>query len=1105
MQLGAAITADTSDYDDANAAGDTGDDGITFPTFYDGNIFYDIPASNISAQGTGNLYAWIDFDNNGSFDTDEFASVLVSAGTAAGPLSWSKQFDAAASGPLFARFRFTSDTLTSADFATAASDGEVEDYQINTVPFTYTATCSATGSGDQYLDHTLYYRPGSTGLVRMNHLAILGAPDVTSTLQQDRWTTLGTTGGELIVAFTDNIMSNTGDASADFTIREIGAPESASVHLFPYAETAVILQEAGILAAADGSYFVGNAVANAAIDIDSVFGNLFAAGRLQFGAIKLISTTGSGDGPDMDALSVTVSQTCSQVRQPSDYSDAPIATYGEANHIVGGSSLYLGMTAPDSEASARMGGDNGVNADGDNTDGSNDEDGITLPTFTQGQSATITANVNGAGGYLQGWIDFGGNGTFVPVATNLQDSDGDGEISFSVNVPANAVTTQTYARFRWSTESGLAATSSASDGEVEDYALTIEPDKDYSDAPITSTSYGDASHAIDPSMQLGAAITADTSDYDDANAAGDTGDDGVVVPTLVAGNVTPVTISPSNLTGSGTGTLHGWIDFDGDGIFEAAEHASVGFNNGATGELTFFGYGTTQAAGTTFARFRLTSDTLTDADFATAASDGEVEDYQITVQSQPSLVCGVPENTGVGASIVPFDMNGLAVSSGAPNQSTIVTLSDGRQVTVSSEYVAGPGWGNFTMSNVRPVGKFLPQMNGVRGLRTGNGARMKLTFSPATNIIVGDAETLSSGEALTVTTNGGVWEQVDGTTPDDDLFISGLETQTMSQIGLDTRTDNDFIVAVSRNTSQLDVAVDAVGGLTGFFIAFVGSDNGDALISHGPAPHTVNKFTSCTAYGSSNLFIGPDAPDAENPADTFSADGTGDDTNNSGSADDEGGVTVPTTILATQTSDVTIPQADITGSGIGTLHAWIDFDGNGVFDVDEYASVGFNNGATGNLTFSGYGTAMMDGTTFARFRVTTDTLTSADAKKPVFDGEVEDYQITVSPAADLSITKTNTPGVNGEVDQADDTVTTGQFTTFTLVVTNNGPSAVTGALVTDNPSSGLTCTGTDAVTITGDGVPSGSFTIADLTGAGIALDTLTDGQSTILTYSCEVN
>jgi len=109
------------------------------------------------------------------------------------------------------------------------------------------------------------------------------------------------------------------------------------------------------------------------------------------------------------------------------------------------------------------------------------------------------------------------------------------------------------------------------------------------------------------------------------------------------------------------------------------------------------------------------------------------------------------------------------------------------------------------------------------------------------------------------------------------------------------------------------------------------------------------------------------------------------------------------------------------------------------------------------------------------------------------------------PQADLSITKTNTPGVNGGVDQADDTVTSGQMTTYTIVVTNNGPDSVTGAVVTDTPSGDLTCPGTNAVTISGDGVPTGTFTIADLTGAGISLENLDDGQSTTLTYSCEVN
>lgn len=57
--------------------------------------------------------------------------------------------------------------------------------------------------------------------------------------------------------------------------------------------------------------------------------------------------------------------------------------------------------------------------------------------------------------------------------------------------------------------------------------------------------------------------------------------------------------------------------------------------------------------------------------------------------------------------------------------------------------------------------------------------------------------------------------------------------------------------------------------------------------------------------------------------------------------------------------------------------------------------------------------------------------------------------------ANLSITKTNTPGVNGEVDQAGDTVDAGSPAIYTLVATNAGPDAAHGAVVRDQPISGL--------------------------------------------------
>ena len=112
---------------------------------------------------------------------------------------------------------------------------------------------------------------------------------------------------------------------------------------------------------------------------------------------------------------------------------------------------------------------------------------------------------------------------------------------------------------------------------------------------------------------------------------------------------------------------------------------------------------------------------------------------------------------------------------------------------------------------------------------------------------------------------------------------------------------------------------------------------------------------------------------------------------------------------------------------------------------------------------------------------------------------------TNAPSVDLQITKTNTPGVNGEVDQAGDTLLSGSTSTYTLVVTNAGPGPVTGAVVRDAPGAGLTCPPGNSVNITGSGLPTGGpFTIADLTGTGIVLGTLSAGQSTTLTFSCTV-
>ncbi|WP_145985431.1 CshA/CshB family fibrillar adhesin-related protein [Marilutibacter maris] len=122
-----------------------------------------------------------------------------------------------------------------------------------------------------------------------------------------------------------------------------------------------------------------------------------------------------------------------------------------------------------------------------------------------------------------------------------------------------------------------------------------------------------------------------------------------------------------------------------------------------------------------------------------------------------------------------------------------------------------------------------------------------------------------------------------------------------------------------------------------------------------------------------------------------------------------------------------------------------------------------------------------------------------------FSGEVEDHPVTLTMATDLAITKTNTPGVNGKVDQAGDAVVSGATTTDEIRVTNNGPNEVAGALVRDTAAAGLDCPPGSPVTISGDGIPAGGpFDIADLTGSGIAFGHLGVGDVAVLEFSCSV-
>ncbi len=159
-----------------------------------------------------------------------------------------------------------------------------------------------------------------------------------------------------------------------------------------------------------------------------------------------------------------------------DYGDAPDPTYptlqasNGARHSL--SDLYLGASV-DSETDGQP----DANATGDDTSGTDDEDGVTFTTpLVPGDIADIDLSAS-ATGLIYAWIDYNGDGDWSDAGEQIFTSEPvlAGANSLSFTLPADATPGDTYARFRISSTGGLSFDGPASDGEVEDYMIGITP------------------------------------------------------------------------------------------------------------------------------------------------------------------------------------------------------------------------------------------------------------------------------------------------------------------------------------------------------------------------------------------------------------------------------------------------------------------------------------------------------------------------------------------------------------------------------------------------------------------------------------------------------
>lgn len=223
------------------------------------------------------------------------------------------------------------------------------------------------------------------------------------------------------------------------------------------------------------------------------------------------------------------------------------ATNPQADQDFGDAPIAYGNPAHDIVAGLRIGATNTTDAgpfDSPTANGDAGDDGVTIPTLNQTFQSTFSVAVAGGGGRLQGWIDWNGDGDFVDageqIASNIADNGvGDanpasGVIGIAVTPSASTTTAQTFARFRWSTVSGLGPAVFAADGEVEDYAVMVSAAPPPASCPAgqllvnqpgNSTAVLTSNGVLNASSALGALSAAGTSPPDSVAAEiNDTGD-----------------------------------------------------------------------------------------------------------------------------------------------------------------------------------------------------------------------------------------------------------------------------------------------------------------------------------------------------------------------------------------------------------------------------------------------------------------------------------------------------------------------------------------------------------------------------------------------------
>ncbi|WP_235011225.1 L-type lectin domain-containing protein, partial [Photobacterium aquimaris] len=550
---------------------------------------------------------------------------------------------------------------------------------------------------------------------------------------------------------------------------------------------------------------------------------------------------------------------------------------------------------------------------------------------------------------------------------------------------------------------------------------------DFGDAPdassstsagnyTTSNQFNGPRHANNGELYLGDAPTLETDAYVSTDADGDV-DDGVTLTPAFSGENTYTVIVNATNDKSTDANLVAWFDFNRNGQFEASEGITqvVPANTTATDySLTFNLAGTLVNSTTYYARFRITTDAIDTSSELGAASDGEVEDYKILgVQGgiydggdapdsyMTSFVSGGPYHVATSTLYLGVEDPDIESPSASANaDSDDLTATDDEDGLAFNTLVVGATSYSITANVFNNSGNTADVIVWVDWDRSG-------TF---------DA---SEAQSQTGLVSNNTATDVVLTWPIINATVGNYAIRARLMPSSDGITANDAGGYASK------------GEVEDYIISVADSDYGDAPISYGSASHGINnnvvQLGSVIDYENADWGNGVD--DNGNASDD---DTIGDPING---VDDEDGIAVVPTIDVTDTSySLTIAATNDHPTQDAYLHVWLDSDGSGSFDVDEYqtAIISAGTGATTeNITWSGL-SGLTTGTRYVRVRITTDSLTTGATGSDqdtraigvASDGEVEDYPVSftyIHPSISApTTTDTDSDGVNDDIDIDDD-------------------------------------------------------------------------------------